>query len=293
MGNIDIADTYNNRIQRYGPNGCGYRPTTTGSYTAVVTSAAGCSVISDTVVINPIVTPSVTISATYTTITTGATDTFTATPTNGGTTPSYQWYKNGVAVGTNSATYITGTLSNNDSVWCVMTSNAPCASPATATSNHVHVTVNPIPTPVITRNGSILSTTTIGTYQWFRDSVAIPTATQQRDSIAQNGNYYVAVTVNGCTGESNVLHISNVGIKEVSIDGSIKLYPNPNNGSFTLETSQMLGAEYTVYDMLGQIIQQQAITADVQRLDMGSVASGVYMLVIKGKDGSIRFTVMR
>jgi hypothetical protein len=82
------------------------------------------------------------------------------------------------------------------------------------------------------------------------------------------------------------------GIANASVE-SIQLYPNPNNGSCTLETSQMLGAEYTVYDMLGQIIQQQAITADVQRLDMGSVASGVYMLVIKGKNGSVRFTVMR
>ena len=74
---------------------------------------------------------------------TGASVTFTATPTNGGTTPFYQWKVNSAPVGTNSPTY-SYIPSNGDSVRCEMTSSVPCsANPAT--SNMVTMTVTAIP----------------------------------------------------------------------------------------------------------------------------------------------------
>ena len=76
------------------------------------------------------------------TICSGTSVTFTATPTNGGAGPSYQWKKNGVNVGTNSTTYTNAALANSDIISCVMTSNASCVSPTTATSNSITNTVN-------------------------------------------------------------------------------------------------------------------------------------------------------
>jgi hypothetical protein len=76
------------------------------------------------------------------TICSGTSVTFTATPTNGGTTPSYQWKLNGANVGTNSPTYTNATLANGNTVSCVMTSSATCASGSPATSNVITATVN-------------------------------------------------------------------------------------------------------------------------------------------------------
>src|SRR5690606_24308437 len=103
-----------------------------------------------TMSVTPTVTPSVSIAAnTGSSICAGTSVTFTATPTNGGTTPSYQWKLNGSNVGTNSATYINSSLSNNDVVTCVMTGNAACTSPTTATSNGITMSVTATVVPTV------------------------------------------------------------------------------------------------------------------------------------------------
>ncbi|MBK7147972.1 MAG: T9SS type A sorting domain-containing protein [Bacteroidetes bacterium] len=109
-----------------------------------------------TMTVTPSLAPAVSISATSTNICTGASVTFTATPTNGGTTPAYQWKVNGNNVGTNSATFATTTLLNNDVVTAVLTSNATCAVPSSATSNSLTITVgsNATPTIVISTSGT-------------------------------------------------------------------------------------------------------------------------------------------
>ncbi|PZV79741.1 hypothetical protein CLV31_11357, partial [Algoriphagus aquaeductus] len=71
----------------------------------------------------------------------GTSVTFTATPVNGGDAPVYQWKLNGNNVGTNAPTYTNAALANGDQVSVVMTSSAACASPTSATSNTVTMTV--------------------------------------------------------------------------------------------------------------------------------------------------------
>ena len=139
------------------------------------------------------VTPAISITQTTGTnpICAGANATFTATPVNGGATPAYQWKVNGVNVGTNSSTFTTTTLTNGQVVTCVLTSNHPCASPATATSNSIVMTVNPSgaaavsitanPSAIICTGNSVTFTATPtngGTapaYQWKVNGVNVGT----------------------------------------------------------------------------------------------------------------------
>jgi hypothetical protein len=96
------------------------------------------------VTVNPNLPVSVSIAASPSgSICTGTSVTFTATPTNGGTTPVYQWRKNGNPVGTNSTTYTDAGLAGGDVITCVLTSNATCPTGNPATSNAITMTVNP------------------------------------------------------------------------------------------------------------------------------------------------------
>ena len=86
--------------------------------------------------------------------------------------------------------------------------------------------------------------------------------------------------------------INFTGIIPVLANNTIHLYPNPNKGTFTLETSNSINSTYTIMDMLGHIITQQTISSDKQTINMSAAADGVYTLMVRGAKPQ-RFTVVR
>ena len=88
-------------------------------------------------IINSVI-PAVNIVASKNSICGGTTVTFTATPVNGGNKPYYQWYLNAIPVANDTtATYSNGTMNNNDSVKCFMTSSAICPATSMVASNKI------------------------------------------------------------------------------------------------------------------------------------------------------------
>ena len=188
-----------------------------GSYTVTVTDGNNCSAqVSTAVTINPAQPVSVSIVSNDAdnTICVGDAITFTATPTNGGTTPTYQWRVNGINVpGATTSTFTTSTLANGAVVQVVLGSNAtPCATGSPATSNTIQITVNPIPSAPAAGNGgavcvggtiSLTANAIAGaTYSWtgpngFTSTSQNPSITGATTTMA--GTYSVIATVNGCT----------------------------------------------------------------------------------------------
>jgi hypothetical protein len=109
-----------------------------------------------TIIVNPNVTAGVSASASPSgAICAGTSVTFTATPTNGGSTPTYQWKINGTNVsGQTTSTFTTTTLANSDVVTVEMTSNALCVSGSPATSSGITITVNPNVTASVSASAS-------------------------------------------------------------------------------------------------------------------------------------------
>jgi hypothetical protein len=92
-----------------------------------------------TMTVQPILTPTVTMTADKMPPWNGGlTVTFTANPTHGGTTPEYQWKRNGQDItGATGATWgvIVNALNDNEDICVVLKSSYECAVPDTAMSN--------------------------------------------------------------------------------------------------------------------------------------------------------------
>ncbi len=147
-------------------------------------------------------TAAVSIATAAETVCSSSTVSFTATATNGGASPSYQWQVNGSNAGvpTSSATYISNTLNSADAVRVIMTSSIACADNNPATSNTVTMTVLPTGTPQVAITAvpavDFSSTASFGgsapLYQWYRNGVAIAGAESSSYSTttAQTGELY-------------------------------------------------------------------------------------------------------
>jgi hypothetical protein len=120
---------------------------TAGTYTVFISSNCGMVSAVRAVTITPSVTPSV--QFTYS----GCPSNnllFNANPTNGGASPTYQWYVNNALAGTG-GTFTLNPAINGNTVYCRMTSNATCPLPATVQSPTE--TINCIATAVIDIEG--------------------------------------------------------------------------------------------------------------------------------------------
>lgn len=153
----------------------------------------------------------------------GTSITFTATPTNGGATPTYQWKKNGVNTGTNSPTYTTTGLANSDVITCRMTSSIAGALNNPATSNAITASILSAPSAPITTTGPTtycsgvnactLSTNNVGglSYQWIKgvNNVAGATTSSYVPTSTTSASYKVKVTNSlGCSKTSTAVAIT-------------------------------------------------------------------------------------
>jgi len=130
--------------------------------TCVLTSNASCAspttVTSNsiTTTVNATDTPSVTITSSDAdnSFCSGTSVTFTANVVNGGSSPSYQWKRNGNNVGSNTSTYTSSSLSNGNTISLVITANNACQTTSNATSNTITNTVGNLVTPSVSIGSS-------------------------------------------------------------------------------------------------------------------------------------------
>ncbi|MES2388241.1 MAG: LamG-like jellyroll fold domain-containing protein, partial [Bacteroidota bacterium] len=128
--------------------------------------------------------PAVSLASSPATVCPGLPVTFTATPDNGGATPTYTWFVNSNPIANTGATYTTSSLVAGNTVYVEMHSSATCATPANVTSSTITVTPTAATaTAAITNTAACsggsatysASGTNLGTpaYSWKKNNISV------------------------------------------------------------------------------------------------------------------------
>lgn len=170
------------------------------------------------------------------------------------------------------------------------------------TSRDISVTVNPRPPkPVITRQDAELTAPSASSYQWYRDGLPVPGATQRRYTVQSNARYAIEVfNEYGCGAMSEEMTVIVVSVAALPDGFAVELYPDPTDGLLTVSfsPSPAAGTRMQVLNLLGQIVASQELRAGVGTsarhvFDLRRLPAGIYLLRIEsGAEMRIRRFVL-
>ena len=253
-----------------------YIPANNDIVTCVLTSNTACSTGNPatsnalTISVVSLLNVSVSIATSTNPVCAGTPVTFTATPVNGGSLPSYQWKVNGQNSGTNNAIF-TYTPVNNDMVSCVLTSDATCAAGSPALSNTVTMTVNPILPVSITIAASMnpacmgfpvtftatpVNQGTIPVYQWKVNGNNVGTNSPVYTYNPANTDAVSCILTSNATCEtgspatSNVITMTENINLPVSVSIAIASYPVCSGSPVTLTATPTFGGTNPSYQWM-------------------------------------------
>lgn len=120
------------------------------------------------------------------------------------------------------------------------------------------------------------------------------------DLTPPTGNVYYQIEVvntSGCTpgkkesysaSRSNIATNEVVGIEEGLESNDVRIYPNPNNGEFTVEIHRPIekGARITLFNSLGQEVYGTILIGEKANLTLNGLTKGVYLLRVNSDDAS-------
>jgi hypothetical protein len=160
------------------------------------------------------------------------------------------------------------------------------ANGCTATSTQ-SVTVHALPLAGITVSTDLMTASAAqsgANYQWWNcdNQVQVDGATSQDFTItdvSQNGNYSVAVTLNGCDVASECVLLLIESVEEIEITWSAGFYPNPASTDLNVWSSRPTAV--SIYNSLGAMVSSQRVAGTQQKLDVSALPVGIYEVVMQ------------
>jgi hypothetical protein len=264
---------------------------TAGTYTLSVTDNNSCTGSYSVTITQPLSALSVSANSTGNDSCNGSNNGSASSTASGGTTPyTYSWTNGSTTSFANNLTAGIYNVTVTDNHSCAATASITITQPTQLTS-----TLVAHPNPICIGDTSIINVIASGgtfgyTYSW---NIA-GTNSSIHVSPATTTVYTSTVTdANGCIIKDTVSVFVNctTGMEEITSDnGQITIYPNPNNGIFTIKSSG-LADHYSIeiYNVLGQKVTVATLN-QVQGdnlIDLRSNPSGIYFYRIIKEDGSL------
>ncbi|MCW5907577.1 MAG: T9SS type A sorting domain-containing protein, partial [Chitinophagales bacterium] len=177
-----------------------------------------------------------------------------------------------------SYTWIDGNTytSSNNSATFTLTNQAGCDSVVTL---NLTITTIDITASV---NGNVCTANQAGAgYQWLDCSNNQPIigATSQDYTATENGNYQCVITIGNCSDTTPCLSVVGIGINFIG-EYHIQLFPNPNQGVFTLKHNITGRVSVKLVNVLGELVRDYALYNSTGKFDVSDLAEGIYQVVI-------------
>ena len=119
-------------------------------------------------------------------------------------------------------------------------------------------------------------------YQWLEcaDNITIiPNATGQSYTGSIGGSYAVIVSNGTCVDTSECRPIYPLGIEQLEQSNAVSVFPNPNNGLFTLKIQE--DAQLEVKDIYSRLVMKMILLIGDHKLDISSLSNGLYFLNVQ------------
>lgn len=145
--------------------------------------------------------------------------------------------------------------------------------------------INNIPAQQINisaNNDTLVAPNGFDAYQWYLDGVAINGATMASYQAMQSGDYTVSVyTGSNCELLSNSISITLLNNHTIFNRQNISIYPNPNNGSFTIQNNGKT-LEISIFNTLGQVVYQETTTGITPLpIQLDRTQKGLFLVKVK------------
>ncbi|WP_313804162.1 LamG-like jellyroll fold domain-containing protein [Flavobacterium sp.] len=202
---------------------------------------------------------------------------------------AYYKFNNGIADGNNAGLTSIPDRSGNNRTGTLTglalngtTSNY--STGATLTLNTVDATA--------TVSGALLTANETGagtTYQWIdcdNGNAIIGGETNQTFTATALGNYAVRVSKNGCNATSSCYPVTTLTSADFGAKSSIKIYPNPSNGNFSIQLAEM---ESSVVVMVKNVAGQTILKKQFNNTNNFTVnlneSAGIYFVTLENEYG--------
>jgi glucose/arabinose dehydrogenase len=210
---------------------------------------------------------------------------------------TYQWYKNGVVItGATNANYTT----TEDGAYIVEVTNPSACS---NTSSAYHIITSQLPmvdfdgldTAICEFDAAL---TLIGTPAGGTFSGTGISGSSFDPAVAGIGTFNISYTYSNASGcdtvvSKSVIVTSCTGISTKANVNAVNLYPNPNEGNFTLEINANLNAnlQVSITDITGKNVHQVSVSSNrgknLLQLNVNHLQKGFYILKVSDSIGEI------
>jgi hypothetical protein len=182
-------------------------------------------------------------------------------------------------------TFPDGTVGSESVVYVsALTAQDGCDSIITTNLTVVAVDVS------VTQDGGVLTAGQSGaSYRWLdcgNNCAEITGETDRSYTPLSSGNYAVEISMDGCTDTSECLYVELQGLP-LRASTDIKLYPNPNQGTFTLEFGGTGNREIglAITNACGnRVFEETLVKAGTHLVDLYAFPKGVYFITIRSED---------